>query len=239
MSVVAAGIGAGASIIGGLFGRSSAKRAAERAARERRKHLATVNRLEKNRQKIINPYANTESVAGMAKNLSDEMTNPFANLGVATKAAEMQIEEADLSLASTLDSMVASGASAGGATALAQMALKSKQGVTASIEQQEVANEKLKAEGELELQNKRLAEEQRIQGIKMSEAQRLQAADAAGKQFMFNAREDRQNAKINRHSALAGAAAQAQAQARRDQTSAVTGMIGAVGSIAASALAPR
>jgi len=239
MSVVAAGIGAGASIIGGIMGRSSAKRAAQRAARERARHMAKVNSLEKSRQKIINPYANTESVAGMAKNLTDEMTNPFANLSVATKAAEMEIEEADLSLASTLDSMVASGASAGGATALAQMALKSKQGVTASIEQQEVANEKLKAEGELELQNKRLAEEQRIQGIKMSEAQRLQAADAAGKQFVFNAKEDRQNAKINRHAALAGAASQAQAQARRDQTSATTGMIGAVGSIAASALAPR
>ena len=53
-------------------------------------------------------------------------SNPYANLGVATQAAEMQAEEADIALANTLDTIRSSGASAGGATALAQAALKSK-----------------------------------------------------------------------------------------------------------------
>ena len=75
------------------------------------------------------------------------MTNEFANLGVATQASEFQAEEADIALANTLDAMKASGAGAGGATALAQAALKSKRGISASLQQQETANQKKAAEG--------------------------------------------------------------------------------------------
>jgi hypothetical protein len=92
--------------------------------------------------------------------------NPFANLGVATQAAEMQAEEADISLANTLDTLRSTGASAGGATALAQAALQSKKGVSASIEQQEVNNEKLKAQGAADQQRAKLEEAQRIQSVK-------------------------------------------------------------------------
>lgn len=77
-----------------------------------------------------------------------EIVNPYENIAVATQAAEMQAEQADIALANTLDTLRATGAGAGGATALAQAALQSKQGVSASIEQQEVNNEKLKAQGE-------------------------------------------------------------------------------------------
>ena len=45
---------------------------------------------------------------------------------VATAAAEMKAREQDLSLATTLDTLRATGASAGGATALAQAASRSK-----------------------------------------------------------------------------------------------------------------
>ena len=41
----------------------------------------------------------------MAKDLSGQMSNPFASLGVATQAAEIQIEEADIALANTLDTL--------------------------------------------------------------------------------------------------------------------------------------
>ena len=231
MSVVAAGIGAAGSIVGGLIGSGRAKKAARRAARERARQLAIVNKLEKSRQEIINPYENTKSVANMAMDLSSKISNPFANLGVATKAAEMQIQESDTALATSLDALLATGAGAGGATALAQAALKSKQGVAASIESQEAANEKLRAQGRQQQEQAQLSEAQRIQGVNINEARRVQSADAAGQTFMFNAREDRQNAKINRHAALAGAAGQAEASARRDQTAALTGMIGSVTSI--------
>ena len=61
------------------------------------------------------------------------ITNPFANLQVATKAAEFAASEKDISLATTLDTLRATGAGAGGATALAQAAARSKAGIAAGI----------------------------------------------------------------------------------------------------------
>jgi hypothetical protein len=149
-------IGAGASIVGGLIGNNAAKKAARAAAREKRRLQKKLDTLEANRQEIVSPYQGFE-------NLTSMLSNPFANLGVATQAAEMQVEEADISLANTLDTLRATGASAGGATALAQAALRSKKGVSASIEQQEAQNEKLKAQGEQQLQQQKVAEERRMQ----------------------------------------------------------------------------
>ena len=197
-------------LAGGLFGASKARRAARRAAMERARLQAKLDKLESNRQEIINPYENAESLSSM-------ITNPFANLGVATQAAEMQAEEADISLANTLDTIRATGASAGGATALAQAALRSKKNVAANIEQQEAQNEKLKAQGDQQMQQQKLAEEVRMQGV-----------EAAGKQFVFQATESRQQQEIDRTAALMGAATGAQAQAKADQTSAITGMFGGI-----------
>ena len=148
------------------------------------------------------------------------ITNPFANLGVATGAAEIKIEEADISLANTLDTIRATGASAGGATALAQAALKSKKGVAASIEQQEKSNE-----------DKRAAGEQQMQRAKMAEEQRIQSAEAAGKQFVFGATESREQGAIDRTYGEMMGAAQDQAQAKADQTGAMTGMFGSLATI--------
>ena len=203
-------IGAGASIVGGLIGSSSAKKAKRRAQKQALKLQKKLSSLEKNRQEIINPYEGFE-------NLTSTMSNPFANLGVATQAAEMQIEEADISLANTLDTLRATGASAGGATALAQAALRSKKGVSASIEQQEAQNEKLKAQGEQQLQQQKVAEERR-----------MQQAGAAGKQFVFGATEQREQQELDRISSLLGQQQAAAAQAQADQTSAITGMFGTV-----------
>jgi len=77
-----------------------------------------------------------------------EVRNPYANLAVATEAAEFQAQQADQSLANTLDAMQAGGFGAGGATALAREAAKSKQGISAGIQKQEAANQQLFAKGE-------------------------------------------------------------------------------------------
>jgi len=214
MSMVVAGvIGGAASIAGGLFGASAAKKAARAAAREKARLKRKLNSLEENRQKVINPYEDVTSLSGM-------ISNPFANLGIATQAAEMKIEEADIALANTLDTMRATGASAGGATALANAALRSKKGVTASIEQQEKSNE-----------DKRAAGEQQMQRAKMAEEQRVQQAGAMGKQFVFGATEQREVKEMDRTYAEMMGAAQDQAQAKADQTAAVTGMFGSMASI--------
>ena len=210
---VGAVIGIGASIVGGVLGASSAKKAAAAAAREKARLQNKLSNLEKNRQDVVNPYEDFTNLSGM-------ITNPFANLGVATGAAEIKIEEADVSLANTLDTMRATGASAGGATALAQAALRSKKGVAASIEQQEKSN-----------QDKAAAGEQRAQQQRMSEEQRMQQAGASGKQFVFGATEQREVKEMDRTYAEMMSAEQDQAQAEADKTGAVTGAIGSIASI--------
>jgi hypothetical protein len=144
------------------------------------------------------------------------------------------MEESDLALAASLDTMRATGAGAGGATALANAALRSKKGVAANIEQQEKSNEDKRAAGEQQLQEAKLAEQRRIQGIMMSEEARVQSAQAAGKQFKFQARETRQQGAIDRTYGELMGARQDRAQAKADQTGAVTGMFGSLASIGGS-----
>jgi|TARA_R100001463_G_scaffold2794_1_gene11574 chromosome segregation ATPase len=234
MSFLLAG-SAAMSIAGGLFGSGKAKRAARRAAKQAKALKAKLNHLENNRQAIINPYDNVTNLAGLASDLSNQLSNPFANLGVATQAAEMKIEQADISLANTLDTLRATGAGAGGATALAQAALQSKKEVAASIETQEADNEKQRAQGEQVLQEKKMAEQQRMQKVAMDSAARQEDAMSKGRAYEFEANENREQSRINRTAAQLQNMQNQASQARRDQTSAITGMFGSLASIGASA----
>jgi len=234
MSFLLAG-SAAMSIAGGLIGSGKAKRAARRAAKQAKALQAKLNHLENNRQAIINPYDNVTNLAGLASDLSNQLSNPFANLGVATQAAEMKIEQADISLANTLDTLRATGAGAGGATALAQAALQSKKEVAASIEQQEADNEKQRAQGEQVLQEKKMAEQQRMQKVAMDSAARQEDAMSKGRAYEFEAKENREQSRINRTAAQLQNMQNQAAQARRDQTSAITGMFGSLANIGASA----
>ena len=209
MSFVIAG-GAAVSIIGGLIGGGKAKRAKRAAAKKLKKMNAKMEDLEANRQEIINPYA--DSV-----NLSSQMSNPMANLSVATQATEMQIEQTDIALANTLDTLRESGGGAGGATALAQAALQSKKGVAADIESQEKSNEDKRAQGE-----------QRLQDAKISEEQRMQNLDAAGKQFVYGQQEGREMMALERLQGQIDNQQGIKAQASADQTAAITGAISGV-----------
>ena len=229
-------IGAGISIGSSLFAAGRARDAAAKAEGQRIQAENTLKELELSRQKIINPFRNVENLSDMAQDLSDMISNPFANLGVATSAAEIQMEQSDLALANTLDTLRSTGSSAGGATALAQAALQSKKGVSASIEQQEAQNEKLAAQGEQQMERLRMGEAARIQGIEISEGQRIQMAEAQGEQFMFGAREGREMQKMNRVAGLADRYAQQQMQAGINETAAYTGAISALGSLGAAAM---
>ena len=206
MSVVAAGVMAAGSIVTGLIGSGAAKREARRKEREARRLNAKLENLEANRQAIINPFEGIQDLSSM-------LSNPFASLGVATQAAEMKIEQADISLANTLDTIRATGG-AGSATALAQAALQAKKGVAANIEQQEAANEKQRAQGEATLQRQRMAEQQR-----------LQQADVSGKQFVFGQRENREMQQLNRLANQIGALRGQAAAANQSATAALTGAI--------------
>jgi len=133
---------------------------ANKAKNDIEDYQTALDNIEKNRQQIVNPYAN--------------VTNPFANMQVATKAAEMQAEQTDIALANTLDSLRETGG--GGATALAQAALRSKQDISSDIQKQEVENQRLYAQGQ----------------------QQMEVAKAKGEAFAFQAQEMRDVRDINR-----------------------------------------
>lgn len=234
MSYVMVG-SAAITVVGGIIGSSGAKSRARAAAREKARLQAKLTGLENSRQAITDPYASIQDLSAIAKDLSGMITNPFANLGVATQAAKLEAEQQDISLANTLDTLKETGASAGGATALAQAALQGKKGISANIEQQEAQNEKLRAQGEQEMERMKMSEAQRIQNVQMSEGARVQGARAQGAAFVFGAKENREQDQIDRVAAQLGGAAAAEGQARADQTSAITGMIGGLTSIAGSA----
>ena len=217
----------------GAIGANQRKQKAKGKLRTAEKQLAE---LEANRQKIVNPYEGYENISGLAEDVSGMAKNAYAQLGVATQAAEFQAEEADLALANTLDTIRATGASAGGATALAQAALQSKKSISASLEMQEAQNEKLRAQGEQRVNDMQMKEALRIQGIEMSEAQRMQQAEAMGKDYVYQEQEsreegalDRAQAKVEGASANLQAAQQAQNSALSGLATSAVGVVGAVG----------
>ena len=191
----------------GIAANKQAKRARGRAASAE----ARLEELEANRQDVINPYENMQDLSGM-------VSNPYANLQVATQAAELQAEEADISLAGTLDTLRATGAGAGGATALAQAALRSKLGISANIQQQEAQNARMRAQGQAQM-NQQL----------MAEAQRMQQGDISGRQFMFQAQEQRDVMQLNRLAGLQQGHMQAEAAYKSQAIGAIGDTAGALG----------
>ena len=229
-------IGAGVSLIGGAVSANQAKKAGQGARNDANRARAEIAAIKAARVDIVNPYANQVNLSGLAENLSGMMNNPFSSLGVATQAAEIKMEQADIALANTLDTIKSTGAGAGGATALAQAALASKKGVAADIEAQEAKNEQLRAQGEASLQAMKVSEEQRLQGIAISEGQRLQAGEAAGKTFQMQMEEARSNADLGYEAGNLANAMQAQSNAAAAEAGAWGSAISGVAGIASSAM---
>lgn len=140
-------------------------------------------RLLRDRSDMVDPttgYLNdlrrgAQDFSGLATDTSTLASNTFANLQVATQAADVQAQESDRALANTLSTIRATGAGAGGATAIAQAALQSKLGVSATIEQQESKNTQLRAQGQQQVEQIRMSESKRLQDIAFSERLRLES----------------------------------------------------------------
>ena len=204
-------VGGAIMVAGGVAKGIAANKQAKRAKRRAASAEARLEDLEANRQEVVNPYENMQDLSGM-------VSNPYANLQVATQAAELQAEEADISLAGTLDTLRATGAGAGGATALAQAALRSKLGISANIQQQEAQNARMRAQGQAQM-NQQL----------MAEAQRMQQGDISGRQFMFQAQEQRDIMQLNRLAGLQQGHMQAEAAYRGQAIGAIGDTAGAIG----------
>lgn len=194
----------GISTLSQVFTGISAKNKAEKAKADAKVLQDQLTDLENSRQDIYNASQDIKDLAG-------QITNPYANLPVATQAAEMQAEQADLALANTLDSMQAGGFGAGGATALAQAAARSKRGISANIEQQEANNNKLRAEGEINVQNQKL---------------QLEQAAIGAEQAAWQQQENREIMQLDRTQALIDNQTAQQMQYQQDAMGAFTGAAG-------------
>ena len=191
-TAIAAGIAVAGAVKGGIDSANAKKKAASLAAQ--------ADEMAKNRQAAINPYAN--------------ITNPFANLTVNTKGAEFKAEQADVSLANSLDAMRQSGGGSGMATQLAKMALESKMNIASDIDKQEGENNRLRAQGEADVQMKK----------------------AQGEEFKFSTQESRQTADLNRVSGMAENEQQAAAAGKAAMWS---GLGSAAGTLASAGLGTK
>ena len=215
-------------IIGGVFGAANADKELKRVRNEKNDAKFKMESARQNRQDIINPYAGITDLSGLAKDLSSQITNPFNQITVSTAAAEMQAEEADIALANTLDTLEQTGASAGGATALAMAALKSKKDVAASIEQQEATNSKLRAEGEAMMNREKVAAKQTAQQAQIMLKGRKEEADAKGEIFQFQAQEARTNQDINMYQSMYLGLSQAETNLRAAKADAMGDVFGGI-----------
>jgi hypothetical protein len=229
-------VGAAVTGIGTAVAAGQQAKAERRARSNKNRLMDELDELENSRQEIINPYEDVVSLEGMIVDNSGMISNPFENVGVATQAAEFQAEEADIALANTLDLLASTGASAGGATALAQAALQSKRGIAASLESQEAKNQELIARGEERMQDKQMSEAERVQNAQMTEAQRMQQADVLGKEFVYGEKEAREMQQLNRKQAQITGAAQQEMAARQSKAQVIGAGISAVGNIASAGI---
>jgi hypothetical protein len=170
------------------------KKRKKEAEEERANLEQELTEFKENRQEVIDKSDDIRALKANVSNPYANLSNEYANLAVATGAAEFEAEQTDMALANTLDTLASSGASAGGATALARAALQSKKGIAASIEKQEVANSKLAADGQTSV-NKLKAD-----GAKQAEQEKLGLDKAALSEEVnaYNRQETRDLAEIAR-----------------------------------------
>ena len=229
MAVAAAVVAGGGKAVGGAVAAGQAHKAMRSARNQKNDAKFKLEAARQNRRDISNPYAGVTDLSGLASDLSSQITNPFNNLQVSTAAAEMKAEETDVALANTLDTLEQTGASAGGATALALAALKSKKEVAASIESQEAANSIKRAEGERAAQDAKVKATQEYQDILIKQGERVEQAAIEGEIFQYKAHEARSNADIQLYSNLYQGFATNQQNARIAKGSASQAMIGGIG----------
>jgi hypothetical protein len=236
MAAIAAVVGGVAKAVGGAVQAGQAHKAMRSARNAKNEAKYKMEQAINDRRDITNPYAGVTDLSGLASDLSSQISNPFNNITVSTAAAEMQAEESDIALANTLDTLEQTGASAGGATALAMAALKSKKDVSVSISTQEAENSKLRAEGEASMQTQKVAAQTRYQDTLIDQGQRVQDSEIAGEIFQYQAHEARSNADIERYQGMYSGFAKQQSQAKLARGAATASMIGGIGDIAGGLL---
>jgi len=193
----AAVIGAGVSMYQGAQNRKAAAAAAEKAAKEKAKQMKALNKEKDKYEKFefTNPY----------ENIQTEYENVYEDLTVNQQQAEFQAQQGAQQRSNIMESM--RGAAGGsGIAALAQTMANQGQLATqqqsASIGQQEAANQKLQAQGAGMVQQQEAAAEKQI---------------AAGNELVARQEADRRATLLGIQAQMAGGAAQAATSADQMQ----------------------
>jgi hypothetical protein len=159
-SIIGGAMQIGGSLIGGGARRREQRRARAEFEAERQAFQD---------QTFRNEYAGLENVA--------------EDLTVNQQASQFQAQQTDAALAQALQASIVSGGAPGGAQAIAQAALKSKQNISADLAKQEQANRQAA-----------IKEASRLQTLEAQGADQLQVRDYQKQQQLLNMASQRKNA---------------------------------------------
>jgi hypothetical protein len=159
-SIIGGAMQIGGSLIGGGARRREQRRARAEFEAERQAFQD---------QTFRNEYAGLENVA--------------EDLTVNQQASQFQAQQTDAALAQALQASIVSGGAPGGAQAIAQAALKSKQNISADLASQEQANRQAA-----------IKEASRLQALEAQGADQLQVRDYQKQQQLLNMASQRKNA---------------------------------------------
>tara|TARA_Y100001938_G_C8005076_1_gene386863 strand:+ start:384 stop:1055 length:672 start_codon:yes stop_codon:yes gene_type:complete len=162
----------GAPAIIGAVNQYKANKDAEKYEKIKLENERKLKQLEAGRQAVLNQASDFRA-------MKSQLYNPSANLGVATQAMNLQMEQTDQALANTLDQINRSGTGAGAATALAKMAAASKASISANLEKQEVQNQNARIQGEFDLMQSQMALEEKALGAEVQAFGLQEARDVA------------------------------------------------------------
>ena len=237
-ALIAVGVGAavnvGVSMFNGAKNRKAAKDAANKAAKEKRKQMALLNQEKAKYEQFEfkNPYAK-------ARNEFQDLENTAEDLTVNQQEAEFQAQQGAQQRSNIMEGMRgAAGGSgiAGLAQAMAGQGQLQTQKISASIGQQEVANQRAAATQAARNQQLERTGEQTAAGQRMK-----------GDEMVARQEADRRATLLGMQASMAGGAAQASRaadqmsletdmQSRNQTTQAITSGVSSMASAGASAL---
>mgnify|MGYP000300495946 CR=1 FL=1 len=139
-----------------------------------------------------------------------DMENPYEDLRVSTQAAEFQSQQQQQGLANTLDALRQSGGGLGAAAVAQSLAMQqsaNQQQISASIAEQEVANERMAAQGQMQMQMQEAEGAMRVQGMEFGRTSTLLGMSEQRSQRADMARQQATESMLGGIGDLAGAAA--------------------------------
>lgn len=189
--LISAGIKGVTGILGGVIG-----------GRKRRQEQRAANAEMKQRTAAYEGFDFQNAFANME--------NPYEDLRVATQGAEFQAQQQQQGLANTLDALRQSGGGLGAAAVAQSLAMQqsaNQQQISASIAEQEVNNERMAAQGQMQMQMQEAQGAMQVQGMEFGRTETLLGMSQQRSAAADQARQQATQSLVGGIGSLAGAAA--------------------------------